>query len=180
MSSKIDVTGGSYNIGTSADRVGFTPPSQTDLISTDVQDSLVEIYSKTLSRFDAINQQLATLNSNLTALTNRVAALEYTNISIVNDITPASGINPNTFELSGRRRGFVVTFSLVFQFNATPVANQILATGFPSPAQMIQFPCVCVSGTSSGKSARVRISGGDLTDWYSSSGFFATGNTYLV
>lgn len=87
-------------------------------------------------------------------------------------------------EIKISRYGNVVSLYAVFTLSSALSSNEaIISGGLPKTflANEVQVPITCVSGTNNGKTGRVRITNtGAMTDWYSSGGLFASGQTFLV
>lgn len=108
-------------------------------------------------------------------------ATSIANMFVNNGILLTKESNIDTFEYACRKVGKVVSLSVVFTFSSTPTYNQTIASNLPAPTQQLQIFVCCVAGTNVGKVSQARISNtGLLTDWYSSSGFFKTGDIYLI
>lgn len=96
-------------------------------------------------------------------------------------ITLLKASNIDVFDTVCTKIGKIVQLSSIFSFSASPTFNQTIASNLPASVQQIQIPVYCVAGSNVGSVSRVRITpSGTLTDWYSSTGFFKMGDTYMI
>lgn len=96
-------------------------------------------------------------------------------------ITLLKASNIDTFDTICKKVGKIIQISSIFSFSGSPSFNQVIASNLPASVQQIQVPVYCVAGTNVGSVSRVRITpSGTLTDWYSSTGFFKMGDTYMI
>lgn len=89
--------------------------------------------------------------------------------------------NIDVFDTVCIKSGKIVQLSSIFSFSGSPSFNQTIASNLPASVQQTQINVCCVAGTNVGSVSRARITtSGTLTDWYSSSGFFKMGDTYMI
>ena len=167
-----------YNQKTSAQQNNGTIYIQTDAETTG-EDIPVNTVTPNTSVNQAINACWGRTGSDIPVSTGATETIA--DMFVNNGILLTKESNIDTFEYACRKVGKVVSLSVVFTFSSTPTYNQTIASNLPAPMQQLQIFVCCVAGTNSGKVSRARISNtGLLTDWYSSTDFFKTGDTYLI